>query len=501
MTFHEEGAMLEQDLPVLIQGGMGVSVSNWRLARAVATASERLGVLNLGVVSGTGLGVVIARRLQDGDPGGHLSVAFDAFPYPEMARRVWQAWYIPGGKPRNKPWKSVPMVNLHLRQDVAELIVCANFAEVWLAKAGHSKPVGINYLEKIQTPRLPELLGAMLAGVDYIVVGAGIPYQIPGVLDEFAGYRTASYYLDVEGAAAREVCMTLAPASLVPERYVQHLRRPRFLAIASTHVLAQYLCDRRRTTGRVDGFIMENHTSGGHNAPPRDRSTLTGRGEPIYGEKDALDIRKVSELGRPFWLAGSYAHPNKVAQALQDGSAGCQLGTIFALAEESGLREDIKRALRRLAFHGTLDVISDPRTSSSGFPFNVVQLPGTIADPRVYQARPRICDLGYLRQAYKTPSGSVAFRCPAEPIDVYLKRGGKIDDTIGRCCLCNGLSAAADLGQVHPTGEEQPIVTLGKETDFIHDLVRDEDGSYTAEDAIRYLLNLKNCQTAHHPFS
>ena len=50
-------------LPVIIQGGMGAGVSSWRLARAVSSTGQ------LGVVSGTALDVILARRLQEGDPG------------------------------------------------------------------------------------------------------------------------------------------------------------------------------------------------------------------------------------------------------------------------------------------------------------------------------------------------------------------------------------------------------------------------------------------------
>ena len=132
----------------------------------------------MGVVSGTGIDTVVARRLQDGDLGGYLHDAFDAFPYPEMAERVWHHWYIEGGKPEDKLCKPTPMANHILRQDIAELIVCSNFAEVWLAKQGHSGPISINYLEKIQTPRLTEIMGAMLAGVDVVLMGAGIPRQV-----------------------------------------------------------------------------------------------------------------------------------------------------------------------------------------------------------------------------------------------------------------------------------------------------------------------------------
>ena len=65
--------------PVIIQGGMGAGVSNWRLAQAVS----RLG--QLGLVSGTALDPILARRLQDGDPGGHMRRGLDAFPFPAMA--------------------------------------------------------------------------------------------------------------------------------------------------------------------------------------------------------------------------------------------------------------------------------------------------------------------------------------------------------------------------------------------------------------------------------
>ena len=54
-------------LPELIQGGMGVGVSSWRLARAVAVAGQRLGVNVLGVVSGTGLPVILVDRIRAGD--------------------------------------------------------------------------------------------------------------------------------------------------------------------------------------------------------------------------------------------------------------------------------------------------------------------------------------------------------------------------------------------------------------------------------------------------
>ena len=78
--------------PTIIQGGMGVAVSDWRLAAAVG------GLGQLGVVSGTALDVVCARRLQDGDTGGHVRRALAAFPVPRVAEWILAAYFGIKGK-------------------------------------------------------------------------------------------------------------------------------------------------------------------------------------------------------------------------------------------------------------------------------------------------------------------------------------------------------------------------------------------------------------------
>ena len=124
----------------------------------------------------------------------------DQFPIPEIADRVWSTYYITGGKAGRAPYKSVPT---HLKDtplELKELCVVANFVEVILAREGHDNPVGINYLEKVQLPHLPSIYGAMLAGVGYVLMGAGVPLKIPGVLDRFTNHEAATYLLQVTGA-------------------------------------------------------------------------------------------------------------------------------------------------------------------------------------------------------------------------------------------------------------------------------------------------------------
>src|SRR5271169_3286179 len=89
--------------PKIIQGGMGVGVSNWRLAQAVSKLGQ------LGVVSGTGLDATFVRRLAEGDPGGHMRRAVDAFPFQDAATRIWREYFVPGGKAAGAQYPALPM--------------------------------------------------------------------------------------------------------------------------------------------------------------------------------------------------------------------------------------------------------------------------------------------------------------------------------------------------------------------------------------------------------
>jgi NAD(P)H-dependent flavin oxidoreductase YrpB (nitropropane dioxygenase family) len=157
------------ELPLIIQGGMGVGVSGWRLARAVSLAGQ------LGVVSGTMLDLVIARTPQLGDTGGHIRRALATFPFQAMAERMLARYFADGGKPADEPFKPTPMMALPQSTPSLELNVLASYVSIWLAKENHDGVVGFNLLEKSQLPTMPALYGAMLAGVDAVLMGAGIP--------------------------------------------------------------------------------------------------------------------------------------------------------------------------------------------------------------------------------------------------------------------------------------------------------------------------------------
>jgi len=332
------------------------------------------------------------------------------------------------------------------------------------------------------------LYGAMLAGVTYILMGAGIPKAIPGILDQFARGQAAELRLDVAGAEPGEVFTNTFDPTEFHEGPAPKLARPGFLAIVSSPTLANMLA--RKSSGKVDGFIIEGPTAGGHNAPPRGKIQLSVAGEPIYGERDKCNLEAVKEIGLPFWLAGSYAEPHRIEEAIKAGAAGVQIGTAFAYCEESGIEPGWKAQVLQMSQRGEAKIFTDPRASPTGFPFKIVELDETISDQATYEKRTRICDLSYLRHAYKTPAGKVGWRCPSEPVDDYLRKGGDEADTVGRKCVCNGLMANIGLGQTQRNGEvELPLITSGDDVADVARFLKPGAQTYTAADVIDYLLS------------
>jgi NAD(P)H-dependent flavin oxidoreductase YrpB (nitropropane dioxygenase family) len=479
--------MQAQDRPAVIQGGMGVAVSSWPLASAVARAGQ------LGVVSGTALDVVLARRLQDGDPGGDVRRALSAFPVPGVAQRALDRYFLPGGRPSGAGYAPVPRLRLQAKRNVQELAVLANFAEVYLAKENHDGAVGINYLEKIQMATPAAVYGAMLADVDYVLMGAGIPREIPQLLDRLSRHQPGTIHVDVAGSQEEHT------AGIDPAEWPgapRELRRPEFLAIVSSDTLAAYLA--REDAGRPEGFVVEGPTAGGHNAPPRARRAIDETGQPAYGPRDVADLDRMAALGLPFWLAGSYGTPEGLVQARAAGAEGIQAGTIFALCTDSGLTREIRGALLSGLADGNLAVRTEAGLSPTGFPFKVAQLPGTLAEPAARDARPRLCDLGYLRTPYVRPTGAVGYRCPGEPVHAYVRKGGTVEDTRGVACLCNALTANVGLSQTRQDGYTEPaLVTLGADLDGPRRLLGQHPDGWSAAQAVAWLT--ESVAATHEP--
>jgi NAD(P)H-dependent flavin oxidoreductase YrpB (nitropropane dioxygenase family) len=459
------------------QGGMGVYISGPRLAKTVSMLDQA------GTVSGVVPERVMARILQRGDPGGDFRRALSHFPFPRPAEKVLAVYYEKNGIPPGRSYKGVPVFSINPPDLLIALTVCASFAFVWLAKEGHESPVAINYLEKINMPHIYAITGAMLAGVDEITMGAGVAMQIPKVIRDIAFNKTASYRVPVIGNNIKSYTTSFNPESFFGEKFPL-VERPGFIPIIASNRLAS-IFRQRLPAGSVAGFAIEEWKAGGHNAPPQ-KIILDEKGEPlpIYGDEDVVDYRRIAELGLPFWIGGAKASPEMLKEALAVGATGIQVGSIFALCDESDMDPEIKKRIRRLGFEDKLVIRTDMRVSPTGFPFKVAELDGTISESSVYQARRRVCNQGALLSLYEKADGTIGYRCPGEPVDKFVAKGGDETETIGRSCICNALSATAGIGN----SEEAPIVTLGDDLGFLKKVMATAESSYSAQDAIRFLL-------------
>lgn len=247
-------------------GRYGVYVSNWRLARAVAT--ERPGQ-TARTVSGTALDVVYVRLLQLGDPGGHARQALaarDTIYGTGIGQKLIDSVLHRRGKAPDARFKSSPMQILHaqngvslamgvagdastvllqLDAEIIELPIATGFAEVWLAKEGHSGNILINFLNKIEVPLRYVMYGAMLAGVDGVIVGAGNPDGLPAHYSKLANHQAVTKTLSVLYQEAGEAfTLTFDPQQIADGAFTKTpLKRPAFLAIVALDGLVQALAE------------------------------------------------------------------------------------------------------------------------------------------------------------------------------------------------------------------------------------------------------------------
>lgn len=447
-------------LPAIIHSTPQMTLSTWPIARAVARAGQ------LGVVSSAPLAPVLARRLQLGDFDAHLRRALEHFPYPGVARRVWEQFYVPGGKPVDQPFAPVRQPTLESGPALLELIVLANFAEVFLAKEGDAGNVGLHLHDQVQTALLPSLYGALLAGVDYVLVSGRNPAALPAVLDRLLKRQPAELEASVAKAPAdATITCGFDPVCLgdVPP---PNLVRPRVLAFVESPEQAASVF--LRAGGRIDGFLWD---CADHRLP-------SGTG-----------LAHMRALALPFWISGLPARRENHTAARGAGAAGLCVSTPFIFCEESPLATALKHHVLTLVRDNPAALTPHLAASPTGPTVSVLQLEGTAAAPKVMSTRPRFCDVGYLRELYRKPDGTVGYRCPGEPLAHYTHKGGDPAAAQNQICLCNSLLASVGLAQVRSNEEiERALVPAGEDVRELGRFLAAGSTRFTAAEVIAHLV-------------
>ena len=299
--------------------------------------------------------------------------------------------------------------------------MAANFVEVFLAKEGHDGVVGINYLRKIELP-LPFALLRRDAGRRRLRPGGGGQPLRPPRPGAPARRRTRTSPGRSGSRGPRSAdgdrAVAVSPRSLVPAATAP-LAAPAVLAIVASVDLATGLAGDPPSPGRTASSSRARAPA----ATTRRRADRGGssRGPAaVYDDRDARGHPR-HRRPRPAGLARRLLRqrPRVCAGASPYGAVGVQVGTAFALCQESGFDADLKQPGARRRWRAG-DVSRAQPTGGSRRPGSRSgswSWTATLSDPQVEADRQRVCDLGVLRSPYRNADGRVDYRCPAEPVD------------------------------------------------------------------------------------
>lgn len=325
----------DKEIPVcIIQGGMGVGVSLSPLASAVAQEG------GLGIVSSAGLDLLVSKRV------GHGVKALEAA-YQEIT---------------------------------------------WAKEKGGF--VGINIMVALSQDYVSSVKGAIDAGADCIISGAGLPTSLPAIQK-------------TNGTA------------LIP--------------IVSSARALEIICKKwERQKYQPDAVVLEGPLAGGH---------LGFKINDLYLEANTLEelLPSVKDVAMrhgdfPVIVAGGIFTHGDIVKFLALGADGVQMGTRFLATVESSASESYKNAVVNCAKEDI--VVADPETctpgSPCGLPFRVIKQSPMFQTSHL---RKPLCNKGYVLRKDKEGNFSV---CSAR------------DNCSDFLCICNGLLSSAGYETQEP---------------------------------------------------
>lgn len=325
-------------IPVpIIQGGMGIGVSLYPLARAVAREG------GVGIVSSAALDRLLTKR------NGKKLNAYEAA-----------------------------------------------YEEISLSKA-EGGFAGINVMMALVKSYEDSVRGAIDAGADFIISGAGLPLNLP--------------VIQPPGETALLPIVSSARAlDLICRKWEKHGYRP-------------------------DAVVLEGPLAGGHLGFKLDQMEV----ESNRLENLLPPVKDVAVKNGDFPVivaGGIYTHED-ILRFLAMGADGVQMGTRFLATEESSATAKYKQAV--IAAKDEDICIAVSPASPCGMPFRVIRHSPMFAHPN--DRKPR-CDKGYL--LLKDAEGNYT-RCLAK------------ESNEGYFCICNGLLSSAGYN----SEEENPLYTVG----------------------------------------
>lgn len=284
----------------------------------------------------------------------------------------------------------------------------AAYEEISLAKASGGV-AGINIMIALASSYDDSVKGALDAGADVIISGAGLPLSLPAIQPP-------------------------KDTALIP--------------IVSSARALELICKKwERFKYRPDAVVLEGPLAGGHLGFKIDQvdlecNTLENLFPPV---KDTA--MKYGDF--PVIVAGGIYTHEDIIRFLKMGADGVQMGTRFLATDESSATEVYKQAVINAKAEDIIVTVKP--TSPCGLPMRVI-----ITCPMYVSAqqklRPPKCDKGYV--LLKDSEGRYT-RCPAkESNEEYF-------------CICNGLLSSAGYN----SDKEEPLYTVGVNASRIDKIV------------------------------
>lgn len=274
----------------------------------------------------------------------------------------------------------------------------AVYEEVSLAKADGGF-AGINIMAALMRDYNDSVKGALDAGADFIISGAGLPLTLPAIQPP-------------------------KDTALVP--------------IVSSARALEIICKKWERLGyRPDAVVLEGPLAGGH---------LGFRLDDIDSESNKLEnlLPPVKDMAVkygniPVIVAGGiYTHAD-ILRFLDRGADGVQMGTRFLATEESSATAVYKQAVVQAKDEDIL-VAHDPG-SPCGLPFRVIKQSPMYVSSLQRLRKPK-CDKGYV--LLKDAKGVFSV-CPAKESNEH------------HFCICNGLLSSAGYNP----DKEEALYTVG----------------------------------------